>query len=304
VIAGAILVTGARGFAGSYLADTLDHAGAQVIRWDRAEVDLLDAAAVRRALAETKPAAICHCAGAPNVATSWADTAAVLDTNVIATAHVLDAVRELLPTCRMLNIGSSTVYRIATEPLSEIHALGPSSPYAVSKLAQEMLVARAHTNDGLDAVQTRSFNHTGPRQRPEFAAPAFARQLARIEAGLEPPVMRVGNLQARRDITDVRDVARAYQAILERGVSGTIYNVCSGRAHSMQDIVDGLCARSRVTVEVETDAALLRPNDTPLVEGSAAKLTVDTGWVPHISFDQMLDDLLGYWRNTVRTETS
>ena len=301
MIAGPILVTGARGFAGSHLVEELTRSGAEVIGWDRAEVDLLDAAALRPAVESLRPAAVCHCAGAPHVGESWADTAAVLDINVMATANLLDAIRQSRPDCRFLNVSSATIYRSATEPLTEAHPLGPASPYAVSKLAQEMVAERAHRDDGLDVVQARSFNHTGPRQKPAFAAPAFARQIARIEAGLAEPVIRVGNLTAHRDLTDVRDVARAYRLILERGVSGTVYNVCSGEARSMQALLDGLCARSDVAVRVETDPALYRPNDTPLLVGSNARLRSDTGWAQEVSFDRMLDDLMAFWRETVRS---
>ncbi|MGE0392799.1 MAG: GDP-mannose 4,6-dehydratase [Vicinamibacterales bacterium] len=300
--AGPILVTGARGFAGSHLVEELTGAGADVLAWDRVDVDLLDPVALRSALERARPAAICHCAGAPHVAQSWGDTASVLETNVIATSHLLGAVRDLLPGCRVLNIGSATVYRQTSDTLTEQHPLGPASPYAVSKLAQEMLADRMHRDDGLDVVQTRSFNHTGPRQQPAFAAPAFARQVAMIEAGLGEPVLRVGNLTARRDLTDVRDVARAYRLILERGVSGTVHNVCSGTTHAMQAIVDGLCARVAVPVRVEPDPARYRPNDTPVVVGSHARLTAATGWEPTIPFDRMLDDLLDYWRGRVRDE--
>ncbi len=299
MIAGPVLVTGARGFAGSHLVEELIRSGAEVLAWDRVDVDLLDAPALSAAIARARPVAICHCAGAPHVAQSWADTAAVLDTNVMATAHLLDAVRDLVPECRVLNIGSSTVYREAAEPLTEQHPTGPASPYAVSKLAQEMVATSAHRDDGLNVVQTRSFNHTGPRQQPAFAAPAFARQLALIEAGQLDPVIRVGNLSARRDLSDVRDVVRAYRLILERGRPGAIYNVCSGTANTIRAIVDGLCARSAVSVHIEEDPALYRPNDTPLVVGSHAALTTDTGWEPSISFDRMLDDLLAYWRTAI-----
>ena len=299
MIAGPVLVTGARGFAGSHLVEELIRSGAEVLAWDRVDVDLLDAPALSAAIARARPVAICHCAGAPHVAQSWADTAAVLDTNVMATAHLLDAVRDLVPECRVLNIGSSTVYREAAEPLTEQHPTGPASPYAVSKLAQEMVATSAHRDDGLNVVQTRSFNHTGPRQQPAFAAPAFARQLALIEAGQLDPVIRVGNLSARRDLSDVRDVVRAYRLILERGRPGAIYNVCSGTANTIRAIVDGLCARSAVSVHIEEDPALYRPNDTPLVVGSHATLTTDTGWEPSISFDRMLDDLLAYWRTAI-----
>lgn len=297
---GPILVTGAHGFAGSHVVEELRQAGADVVGWDRVDLDLLDPAALRPALARLRPAGICHCAGAPHVAQSWSNATLALETNVMATAHLLDAIRDLVPGCRVLNVGSATVYREAADALTEQHPVGPASPYAISKLAQEMLALRMHRDEGLDIVQTRSFNHTGPRQQPAFAAPSFARQIALIEAGRSEPVIRVGNLSARRDLTDVRDVARAYRFALERGVSGAVYNVCSGSAHAMQELVDGLCARAAVTVRVEVDPALYRPNDTPLVVGSHERLTADTGWQPGIPLGQMLDDLLAYWRAQVR----
>ncbi len=299
---GPILVTGARGFVGSHVVEEFARAGHDVLAWGRAELDLLDRDAVRAALGAARPGAICHCAGAPSAAEAWGNSAEVLNTNVVATANLVDAVRDLLPGTRILNIGSSTVYREAGEPLTEAHPVLPRGPYALSKLAQELVALGAWRDDGLDVVATRSFNHTGPRQLPAFAAPAFARQLARIEAGLDAPVLRVGNLSARRDLTDVRDVARAYRLILEHGRAGTWYNVCSGIAYAIQDVVDGLCARVAVTVTVEVDPARYRPNDAPAVTGDHGLLTRDTGWTPAVSFDRMLDDLLAYWRTTVRTE--
>jgi GDP-4-dehydro-6-deoxy-D-mannose reductase len=166
----------------------------------------------------------------------------------------------------------------------------------LSKLAQEMRTLRAPIEDGLDVIVVRAFNHIGPRQAPAFAAPSFARQIARIERGEQEPVIRAGNLSPRRDLSDVRDVVRAYAALMERGLSGAIYNVASGIGRPIGDLLHALVARSRVKVTVETDSALLRPNDTAALVGDCARLQRDTGWSPRIPFEQMLDDLLNYWR--------
>jgi len=197
--------------------------------------------------------------------------------------------------------GSAYVYRTSNDVLTEQDPLLPGNPYAVSKLAQEQLGLRGVEEDGVEVIVTRSFNHTGPRQLPSFAAPAFARQLARIEAGLDSPVIYVGNLDARRDITDVRDTVRAYEALMRRGRPAVPYNVCSGVAYSIAEVLEGLRARIRVPVRIEVDSTRLRPNDTPLLVGSPARLRADTGWAPEISFDRMLDDLLDYWRTQIQT---
>ena len=294
-----MLVTGAAGFAGSHLVERLSRGRSEVVGWSRADVDLLDREAVRERIRELKPSAIYHCAGAPHVAHSWSDTTRPLRNNVMATHYLLDAVRRAGAACRVLVTGSATVYRGGAAPIREEDPLEPSSPYGLSKLAQEQLALRAITEDGIDVVVTRSFNHTGPRQTAAFAAATLARQLAAIEAGRAEPVIRVGNLDARRDISDVRDIVRAYEMLMDRGRVGVPYNVCSGVARAIRDILDGLCARVGVAVRVEVDPARLRPNDTPILVGSPARLQADTGWKPEVSFEQMLDDLLDYWRGEV-----
>lgn len=301
---GPLLVTGASGFAGRHLADHLEAQGETVARWDRRSLDLLDRDAVRTQVAALRPAAIYHCAGAPHVAESWSDTALVLATNVRATECLLDAVRRAALPCRVLLVGSATVYRRADHPLTEDDPTGPTNPYGLSKLAQEILGRRAQEEDGIQVTLTRSFNHTGPGQRPSFAAPAFARQLALIEAGHGPATLRVGNLDAKRDFLDVRDVARAYRLIMERGRTLVPYNVCSGSARSVAELLDALRSRFRTPVHVEQDPALLRPVDTPLVVGDATRLREDTGWTPTIPFDRMLDDLAAYWRARVQAGTA
>jgi len=297
---GPVLVTGAAGFAGGHLVEHLRAFGDEVVGWDRHDHDLLDRQALAQAVRALRPAQVYHCAGAPHVAHAWKDTAQTLAINVLATHHLLDAIRLSGHACRMLITGSATVYAPADHALVEEDPLVPNNPYGLSKLAQEQLGLHAAIDDGVEVIVTRSFNHTGPRQQPAFAAPAFARQFALIEAGRLEPVLRVGNVDTKRDISDVRDVVRAYRLLMHRGVPGTAYNVCSGRPSAIRELLAGLQTRIGRPVRMETNPDLLRPNDTPVIVGSPARLQAATGWAPAISFDRMLDDLLDYWRADAR----
>jgi GDP-4-dehydro-6-deoxy-D-mannose reductase len=314
-----ILVTGAAGFAGSHLLDLLETGPATVVAWRRPgdplpadrsgdelpwmSVDLLDAEAVRAAVARTRPRAIYHCAGAAHVGHSWDRTHETLAVNVLGTYHLIEAVRRAGLASRILIPGSALVYRQSGGALGETNPVGPSSPYGFSKLAQEMLGARGVTEAKLPILLTRSFNHIGPRQAPSFFASSFARQIATIEAGRSEPVMVVGNLDARRDLSDVRDTIRAYQAIVERGRPGVIYNVCSGRAHAIGEILDGLLAQAQASITVRVDPALFRPNDNPLVVGNNARIREELGWTPTIPIERTLRDLLDFWRGTLKAAT-
>ena len=257
------------------------------------------AQAVEAALAADRPDAIYHCAGVAHVGDSWAQAEDTLASNAVGTSHLFRAVSALGLPARVVVTGSATIYRASGEPLTEESPLAPNTPYGTSKLAQEMVALTAWREQGVPAVVTRSFNHIGPGQSPAFAAASFARQLALIEAGLASPTIAVGNLAAERDLSDVRDTARAYIALMARGVPGTCYNVCSGRAVSVQALLDGLRARIRVPVDVAIDPARMRPVDTPVIVGSHARLTRDTGWTPAIALDETLDALLAYWREQV-----
>jgi GDP-4-dehydro-6-deoxy-D-mannose reductase len=309
-----VVVTGASGFVGSHLIDLSVPTHAVVIGWHRPgtspppgaapiewrAVDALDAGAVRRAVADARPSIVYHCAGAAHIGGSWHHAAQTLELNVLGTAYLFDAVRAETPNCRLLVPGSGLVYQPSDQPLDERAPLGPQSPYATSKLAQELLGTTVARDEGLPVFLTRSFNHFGPRQDPSFAASSFARQLCRIEAGLEEPVIHVGNLDAQRDLTDVRDVVRAYRAILERGCPGRVYNVCSGRAYPIAEILDRLLAQVRVRVDIRPEPERMRPNDVPLVLGDARRISTEVGWAPAIPIEQTLTDLLNYWRGTVR----
>lgn len=312
-----VVVTGAAGFAGSHLIERLDESlppdwwihgwrrpggtpgrqGSGRLRWT--EIDLLDEASVAEAIASARPSVVYHCAGSPHVATSWSDTLTPLRSNVLGTESLLLAIARHSPQTRIFVPSSALVYGPSSAPLDEDAPLTPRTPYGISKLAQELLAAHAHDDDGLNVFLARPFNHVGPRQDASFATAAFARQIAEIESGQAEPVIRVGNLDARRDLTDVRDTVRAYQLIAERGVPGRIYNVCSGRAHRVGDLLDALVSQARVRVQIVVDPERLRPSDVPLLVGNPSRIAEELGWRAEIPMDRTLADLLEHWRRQV-----
>jgi GDP-4-dehydro-6-deoxy-D-mannose reductase len=307
-VSGVVLVTGATGFAGGCLVQHLA-ASHQVVGWARTppppelvglarwqQIDLLDRDRVAAAVRELRPSRVFHCAGLPQVAESWTNTAAPMAVNVIGTHHLIEALRVNAVSCRVLVTGSAHVYAQSPAPLTEDDRLAPASPYALSKLAQEQLALRCAAEDGIDVLVTRSFNHTGARQAASFVGPGLARQIALIEQGRQDPVIHVGNLDAVRDIMDVRDTVRAYVALMDAGESGSVYNVASGTGRSIRELLDALVQRSRVPVRVEPDPARMRPSDVPILIGDPARLRQATGWTAEIPFDRMIDDLLAYWR--------
>jgi GDP-4-dehydro-6-deoxy-D-mannose reductase len=295
---GPIVITGATGFVGTHLMRRLQQDASLLHGWSSHSVNLLDAARVDDEIQRTKPAEVYHLAGASHVGESWARSTEHLAIHVMGTHHLLEALRRHAPKCRVVVISSGMVYRPQTEPLTEDSPVGASSPYSLSKIAEEQLALHAAAQDGLQIIVARPFNHIGPGQSPKFALPDFARQIAEIEAGA-PPKMTIGNLETRRDFTDVRDVVNAYVAMMARGTIGRVYNVCSGAATPVRAILDELLSMSRVAVTLETDPARLRPNDVPHMVGSAARLTAETGWRPSIPLRQTLADTLNEWRARV-----
>ena len=322
-----ILVTGAAGFAGSHLLALLRRTApdAALLAWRRPrggrspagtapprpapeaavwrEVDLLDGAAVRRAIAERPPTQVYHCAGVADVNGSWADRRATLQGNVTGVEHLLAAVRGLPAPPRVLIPGSALVYRPSTAALAETAPLAPVSPYGASKLEQERRGLAAFRRDGLAVVLTRSFTHIGPGQAPAYAASSFAEQIARIEAGRAEPVLSVGDLEARRDLTDVRDTVRAYRMLMERGTPGRPCNVCSGAAHRIGDVLDALLALARVRIAVRRDPARARPGDHPVLLGDRSRITGELGWEPRRPLPETLSDLLDCWRGVFADRT-
>ena len=303
-----ILVTGGAGFAGSHLIELLTGDGHPIVAWHRPgtapaavpgtiwqAVDLLDAHAVFRAIDRLRPTAIYHCAGAAHVGRSWNETVSTLAVNVRGTHHLLQALSRADVESRVLIPGSAMIYRPADEPLTEEHPLVPPNPYGLSKLAQELLGRHASTTRVVVTIG-RAFNHVGPRQGASFATSDFARQIARIEAGRQEPEVVVGNLDARRDVVDVRDTVRAYRAILERGRPCRPYNVSSGKAIAIGEMLDRMVARAHVPVRVRVDVTRYRPNDLPLLVGDSTRIREELQWTPTIPLSQTLDDLVEYWR--------
>lgn len=309
-------MTGAAGFAGSHLLELLAAQPAgRLVAWRRpspaphpparwaepiagrvewAEVDLLDKSAVEHALAAERPEIVYHCAGAAHVGRAWQSTEPTFATNVRGTHHLIEGLRACGCAARVIIPSSSLVYAAADGPMPEDHPILPASPYALSKLAQELV--GLENADGPLALVARAFNHIGPRQDPFFAASGFARRIADIEAGRWKAEMQVGNLEAKRDLTDVRDTVRAYRAIAERGRPGRAYNVCSGRAVAIREVLEMLLARARVPISIVSDPARYRPNDQPLVVGDPTRIRTELGWTADIPLERTLDDLLEYWR--------
>lgn len=250
---------------------------------------------MRDAIARVRPSAVYHCAGFPHTSGGWTDAATPLRANVLVTDYLLDALRRADRPCRVVLIGSATVYAPGDQAHVEDESLQPRTAYALSKLAQEQL-ARHWLSEGLAIILTRPFNHTGPRQTASFAAPSMARQIALIERGVLEPTIKVGNLGARRDLLDVRDVVRAYAALMAHGVPGTVYNIASEVARPIASVLEALIARARVPVSVVPERSRMRPDDTPVLVGNASRLRAATGWAPSIPFEQSMDDLLAYWR--------
>lgn len=315
------LITGITGFAGSHLADYLlaDHPDVEVYgiyRWRSRrdniehlderltllEADLRDSTSLHHLLDEVRPDYIFHLAAQSFVPSSWRAPAETLTTNIAGQTNLFEAVRalDLDPTIQIAC--SSEEYGLVLPdevPIRETNPLRPLSPYAVSKIGQDFLGYQYFQSYGLKVLRTRGFNHTGPRRGSVFVASNFSRQVAAIEAGIQEPVIRVGNLDAVRDFTDVRDMVRAYWLAVTRGRPGEVYNICSGTGITMRELLDRIVAMAQVEVTVETDPERLRPSDVETLIGDSSKFRGDTGWEPRIPFDQTLQDLLDYWRERI-----
>jgi GDP-4-dehydro-6-deoxy-D-mannose reductase len=312
-----VLITGITGFVGSHMTELALARGAEVfgsIRWRSKtenidhlrnritliECDLRDLSSVRHLLETAEPTHVVHLAAQSFVGASWKAPAETLSTNITAQVNLLEAMRGLKMAARFLAIGSSEEYGLVHPdelPIKETNPLRPLSPYAVSKVTQDMMGYQYFKSYGLPIIRTRAFNHEGPRRGDVFVTSNFARQVAEIEAGLRDPMMLVGDLKPKRDYSDVRDIVRGYWALLERGEPGEVYNLCSGRSWAIQQVLDFLLDRSRVKgIAVRTDPTRLRPSDVMELEGDPGKIERATGWKVEIPFEQTLTDLLDYWR--------
>jgi GDP-4-dehydro-6-deoxy-D-mannose reductase len=301
------LVTGGLGFVGRHLVAHLRAMGDDVTIVDHHgshAVDITDGPAVSAAVTKARPEVVYHLAGWADVGASWRDPVAVFRVNAEGTLHVLRACSQA-GVERVLAVASADVYGVVAEdelPLTETSPLRPTSPYAASKLAAEALARQAFLGNGLGVIGVRPFNHLGPGQSEQFVAPAIAARLARAERD-GTRTIPIGNLSARRDVTDVRDVVRAYRLLLERGEPGEVYNVCTGVDLAIQRLADLLVALARCPIELVTDPSLLRPIDLPVLRGDVTKLRAATGWEPAIAIEQTVADLLDDMRARVGAET-
>jgi GDP-4-dehydro-6-deoxy-D-mannose reductase len=268
------------------------------------EGDIEDAFSIDAAIRAALPERVYHLAAQSYPSESWAAPVATMRANVEGTLNLLEALRRHTPTARLHIAGTSAQYGTVTPdevPIREDHALRPLSPYGVSKVAAELSGLQYRASYGMHVIVTRSFNHVGPRQGDRCSIQTFCRQMAQIEAGLQEPVMHVGNLEPRRDFTHTSDVARALWLLLEHGAPGEVYNLCSGRATRIGDIVDMVVQQGRVPVAVITDPTRLRPVDEPILMGDNSKLRAATGWQPEIGIEQIVSELLAYWRGRTRS---
>lgn len=316
-----VLITGITGFAGSHLAELLlaEHPEVEVFgthRWrsrmenldhidggvQLLEADLRDYSSIHQALERSRPDAVFHLAAQSFVPSSWTAPNETLTTNIQGQVNLFEAIRALRLDPVVQIACSSEQYGLVHPhevPITEDNPLRPLSPYAVSKVAQDLLGYQYFQSYGLKAIRTRGFNHTGPRRGHPFVTSNFCRQVAAIEHGLQEPVIRVGNLDAVRDFTDVRDMVRAYWLAVERGRPGEVYNIASGRGISIRELLQMIVGLAKVKVDVEVDPERLRPSDVEILIGDSSKFRADTGWEPRIPFEQTVADLLDYWRDTL-----
>jgi GDP-4-dehydro-6-deoxy-D-mannose reductase len=309
------LVTGCDGFVGRVLVGRLVDAGEEVWGVDRAPegavefagdrrvtVDLTDFDALARLLDESMPDRIVHLAAQSSVRTSFDEPIPTILNNTVPVFHLLNWLRAARKPARLLAIGSAEEYGVVPAerlPLAEDSAVNPSSPYALAKSIQNQACRTFATLYHTDVVVTRSFNHTGAGQTDTFVLPSFARQLAEIRAGRREPVLRVGNLDVKRDFLDVRDVCAAYEALLERGESGETYNVCSGRSHGLRGLLEKLCEIAGVEVRIEVDPNRLRPVEMRELRGDPSRIEAATGWKASIPIEETLASLIDYWDSRV-----
>lgn len=313
------LITGITGFVGSHLAEFLLKENLEVYgtsRWRSKtdnieniknkihlhEADLLDAHSIYQIIDEIKPDYIFHLAAQSYVLSSWQSPANTIEVNTTGAINLFEAVRKTGLKCPVQIACSSEEYgKVFPEetPIKETNPLRPLSPYAVSKVAMDYLGYQYYESYKINIIRTRGFNHTGPRRGEVFAESTFAKQIAEIEKGKKEPVVYVGNLEAERDYTDVRDMVRAYYLAVQKCTPGEVYNICSGKAWVIKNVLQYLLKLSKVNIEVKEDEERMRPSDVPILIGDNSKFVEKTNWKPEIKFEKTLEDLLNYWRERV-----
>ena len=313
------LITGIAGFAGSHLAEELVGEGWEVSGIERhgavlsnlanlidrvrvEECDILSAKDMGYVIRDHRPDVVFHLAGTSFVPSAQNAPQMAFEINVKGSLNMLEETRENAPSARLILISSSEVYgwtEMSRMPLTEENKLRPVNIYALTKVCAEETAFYYHRVRRLDCVVLRPFNHIGPGQRSSFVTSAFALQIARIEAGKQDPVLEVGNLEAARDFTDVRDMVRAYRLAAERCKPATPYNICSGRAYTIKEILDKILALSNAKIEIRQDPERMRKSEIPLFQGNHTRFTEATGWEPAFSIDETLKTILDYWREQV-----
>lgn len=311
---GRVLITGGTGFVGTHLIQFLRSNASKIAvialgsrSWqepepgvEHYELDIRRADDVRSIVHSFRPIHIYHLAGTSAVDVSWSDPRLTFEVNVLGAYNLFEAAMNLALLPRILNVSTSQVYAHSDEILTETSPLSPDNPYAASKAMAELLRVqyRKYTSGGI--ITARSFNHTGPGQSPNFVLPSIAKQFAEMEAGLYPPRLTVGNVDVKRDFTDVRDVVLAYSALITKGRSGEVYNVCSGSAVRLSDTIRKFEAISGIPTEINIDPARLRSNETSQIFGDSTKIRTETGWNPKIPLERTIQDLLDYWREKIK----
>lgn len=309
------LITGANGFCGRHLADVLNNKANTVYGISRTipddliaqhpdvtyeQCNLMDHTSVYNILKKIEPDYIFHLAAESSVATSWKSPINIMNNNVLSQINIFESLRELELSTRILIACSSEEYGLIRQsdiPVNESCSFNPLSTYAVSKVAQDMLGYQYYKSYDMDILRVRSFNLTGPRRPPIYALSSFAKQISDIEKGIATNTILVGNLNVKRDFTDIRDAVKAYYQIVLKGKAGEVYNMCSGKAHILKDLLEYMVSLSTAYINIEIDEARFRPSDLPVMLGDNTKIKTEIGWAPEIDIHETLRDLLNYWRS-------